>query len=98
MTDLLLDEDGDLKIVDGDFVIGESTAQHQNLLLIADKGEFKESPMRGVGVLRYLEDGTPDNLAREIRTEFTIDGMKVNQIKRLNNGNIEVDANYSDLT
>lgn len=94
MTDFLLDDNFDLLIVDGDLVIGESTAQHQKILILADKGEFKDVPMRGVGALKYLEDHSPDNLAREIRQEFSADGMKVNKIQIAPDLNIQVDANY----
>jgi hypothetical protein len=94
--DILLTETMDLLIVDGDFVLGESTAQHQKILILSDKGEYKENPMRGVGARRYLEDSKPDNLAREIRQEFVADGMKVNAIKIGLNGTIEVDAYYSE--
>jgi hypothetical protein len=94
MTDFLLDDNFDLLIIDGDLVVGESSAQHQRILLLADKGEFKDAPMRGVGSLRYLEDHTPDNLAREIRTEFAADGMTVNKIQIASDLTIQVDANY----
>jgi len=94
MKDFLVDEEFDLQINDGDFVVGESTAQHQKVLIIADKGEFKEVPMRGVGARRYIEDHTPDNLAREIRTEFAADGMTVNKIQIASDLTIQVDANY----
>lgn len=94
MNDFLVDDDFDLQIKDGDFVASESTAQHQKILILADKGEFKEVPMRGVGARRYLEDHTPDNLAREIRTEFAADGMKVNKIQIASDLTIQVDANY----
>lgn len=94
--DLLLTPAFDLHIVNGDFVIGESTAQHQKLLILADKSEFKEVPMRGVGAKRYLENDKPDNLAREIRLEFTADGMNVNAIKISDALEIQVEANYND--
>ncbi|GIZ10290.1 hypothetical protein [Flavobacterium sp. UMI-01] len=94
MGDLLLDDNLDLKIENGDFVVGESTAQHQKLLILADKTEFKEVPMRGVGARRFLEDSDPSNLAREIRTEFTTDGMTVNKIQIADDLTIQVDANY----
>lgn len=92
--DILLNDDFDLQLVAGDFVVGESTAQHQKLLILSDKGEFKEIPMRGVGSRRYLEDDTPDNLAREIRTEFAADGMTVNKIQIAADLTIQVGANY----
>lgn len=93
MTDLLLDDTLDLQIVNGDFVIGESTAQNQKLLILSDKGTFKENPMRCVGARRHLEAGDLDGLAPEITQEFSLDGMTVNTIK-MNNGIIEVDAFY----
>ncbi len=94
MRDFLLDDNFDLLIVDGDLVVGDSTSQHQKILILADKGEFKDVPMRGVGALKYLEDHSPDNLAREIRLEFSADGMKVNKIQIAPDLNIQVDANY----
>jgi hypothetical protein len=92
--DILLTENLDLMFAEGDFVIGESTAQHQKILILSEKGEFKAVPMRGVGTRRFLEDDTPDNLAREIRTEFTADGMEVTKIKIAADLTIQVDANY----
>jgi hypothetical protein len=89
MTDFLLDDEFDLL---GE--VGESTAQHQKILILADKCEFKDVPMRGVGARRYLEDHAPDNLAREIRQEFSADGMTVNKIQIASDLNIQVDANY----
>jgi len=94
MTDFLLDDDLDLIIKDGDLSLGESTAQHQKTLILADKGDFKEVPMRGVGAHRFLEDHAPDSLAREIRTEFSADGMTVNKIQIASDLTIQVDANY----
>jgi len=91
-NDLIL-EDYDLQIKNGDFVVGESTRQHQNLLLLADKGEFKQFPTIGVGILRYLEDYNGDNLAREIRTEFNRDGMTVREIK-FTGSKIDITATY----
>lgn len=95
MNDFLLDDNLDLLISDdGDLVVGESSAQHQKTLILADKTEFKEVPMRGVGVRRYLEDSDPSNLAREIRTEFAADGMIVNKIQIAADLTLQVDANY----
>jgi hypothetical protein len=94
MTDILLDSTLDLQIIDGDFVIGESTVQNQKLLIFSDKGTFKENPMRGVGTRRYLEDENTDALAREIRQEFSLDGMTVNKIVIKEDSTIEIDAFY----
>lgn len=54
--DILLDETGDLAIKNGDLVIGESTLQHQRILLLATKGGFKQHPTTGVDIQSYLLD------------------------------------------
>lgn len=79
--DILMDETGDVACVNGDFVTGDGTLQHQNDLLLAEKGEYKESPMVGVGIMTYLLDEDKTSAFREIRREFTNDGMKVDSIK-----------------
>lgn len=94
MKDFLLDDDFDLQISNGDLFCGESTAQHQKTLILSAKTEFKEVPMRGVDAQKYLEEHTPDNLAREIRTEYAADGMTVNKIQIASDLSIQVDANY----
>ncbi len=91
--DILLTDTGDIAIVNGDFVISESSAQHQRLLLLANKCDYKENPMRGVGTKRYLETSDSNAFAREIRQEFTLDGMEVTSIT-INAETITVDATY----
>ena len=93
-TDILLDDKLDLRIENGDFVVDESTYQHQQLLLMMEKGELKNFPTTGVASKRYLESGNPSNYAREIRQEFIADGMKVNEINISENLEITVEANY----
>jgi hypothetical protein len=91
--DILLDETGDLAVKDGDFVIGDSTIQHQQLLLMSQKGEWKEKPMVGVGIENYLNDDTTNDMMNEISDQFEKDGMK---IKSINSANSEllIDASY----
>ena len=93
-TDILLDQDGHIRIENGDFVIGDSTQQHQKHLLMAMPGDYKQSPLVGVGVAEQLDDENPDDLLRAIRTTFVQDGMTVKNLSIASNGNIEVDANY----
>ena len=93
MKDILLNTDLDLLIANGDLVVGESTSQHQKLLLISAKGDFKENPTIAVGAGGYLKDDDETGLMAEIKKEFEKDGMKVDEIN-IKNGNIEVHANY----
>ena len=46
MDDFLLDNDNDVIIKNGDFVIGDATLQHQNHILLAQKGEFKNGKFK----------------------------------------------------
>ena len=92
--DILLDENFDLQIANGDLVVGESTYQHQKILLFADKGQFKQNPTIGVGSRRYLETSKPDEFAREIRLEFYGDGMDVKTVSIDDNLEIKIDAEY----
>ena len=94
MKGILLNDDLTFKITNGSLTIGDTTAQNQKILILANKGEFKLKPMRGVGAARYLENSDSGDLAREIRTEFFADGMTVNNIKINANKEIEIDANY----
>ena len=91
---ILLDDNSDLLIREKSIVIGNAVAQNQKNLILIEKTELKFAPMRGVGAKRFLEDYSPDNLAREIRQEFTIDGMTVKSVKMNTNGIINVDAAY----
>lgn len=93
VTDILIDSNNyDLQIVAGDFKVGDSTTQHQQLILVAAKGDFKLSPLVGVDAFKHLHDHS-NTLARDARVEFIKDGMQVRAINNLK-GNITVDANY----
>ena len=92
--DLLLDENLDLACVNGDFVFGESSKQHQELLLIAQKGEFKEFPLVGVGISDFLnEDADTSELIQIISKEFSVDGMNVTDVI-INGDQIKINAEY----
>jgi hypothetical protein len=81
------------KIVSG-ITIADATYQNQSLLLLTQKGEWKEKPLVGVGLNNYLlDDGSTDELFREVASQFTADGMRVLSVA-LQDGKLYVDANY----
>lgn len=92
MHDLLLTGELDLDVSNGDFSQGETTAQHQKLLLLAHPGDFMQHPDSGVGIESYLNDER-DNMMTDIRSQFEIDGMKVNSLA-MNGSEIQIDAAY----
>ena len=95
MKGILLNDNLTIRVNNGRMLIGDTTQQNQQMLLMAEKGDFKYRPMRGVGARRYLETSLVDELAREIRTEFIADGMKVQKINiNATNGKIVIEASY----
>jgi|TARA_R110000823_G_scaffold309594_2_gene433958 hypothetical protein len=94
MQDFLRGEDGDILIRNGDFVIGESSLQHQEDILVAHKGEFKEYPEIGVGIDNELLNENPRQVLSQIRANFEYDGMRVKSLEVAANGNIVIDADY----
>jgi hypothetical protein len=79
--DILLDGDFDLAFVDGDFAIGESTRQHQNLILVSEPGEWREFPTCGVGMQSKLLGDNPGEVVSIIKRQFEQDGMTVLQVR-----------------
>jgi hypothetical protein len=79
--DLLLDSDFDLLIADGDLSLGESTRQHQQLIMLSEPGEWREFPTVGVGIRSKLLGDNPGEVVSEIKRQFEGDGMKVLQVQ-----------------
>ena len=90
VTDIKLDEDGDLLIEDGDFVLHESDEAHIEHILISNKGTWRQFPAIGVGLRSFLSGPLTrvikNGLAKLIRVNLTFDGFK---IRKLNVDNIE---------
>jgi hypothetical protein len=97
MNDIALTEGSqldDMQTNNGDFIIVESTAEHQRQLLLNDKGEFKENPTTCVGVYNYLDDEGLQELSRDVTVVYAEDGMTVNSVQLAPDGTLDIDANY----
>lgn len=93
-NDILLDDNYDIRIENGDLVVGESTRQHQKLILLAEKGENREFPTHGVGLASWLNDDLQfGDLRSAVKREFERDGMRVLGIKG-SGFDLNVDAAY----
>jgi len=96
MTDILTDVVGDIEILNGDFVCGYSNFQHQEHLLLAQKGDLKEYPGVGVGIENYINGTDIDDFLSEVKSEFIKDGMTVNKLDFDEaTGDLNYDANYT---
>lgn len=93
MKDLFLNSGHELEIVNGDFAVDVSDVQHQDMLLMTTKGEWKESPTLGVGALGFLKDEDAFGLLATVKAQFETDGMSVRNMEFLD-GNLQIDAVY----
>jgi hypothetical protein len=96
MKDLLLNEDLDLDFHAGDLTTGYSDLQHQQLLLVNNRGNVKEFPVVGIDAFSYLQDNDTSALLREIRKQFSADGMQVKTIDIKDTGQLNIDATYGN--
>lgn len=95
--DILHTPSGDLVFKDGDFAVGKSDAQHVQDIVLANQGEFKQSPLVGVGILNYLNAPVDASgftkLRKNIRLQLQADGYtiaKVDLAKDLKTFNVDV--------
>jgi hypothetical protein len=94
MTDIFLNKTGDLDIQNGDIAIGYSDNQHQEHILLANKGDYKEFPELGVGINNMLNEDDFLPFLIEAKKNLQYDGMKINNIKFEENGNLNIDGYY----
>lgn len=93
MNDFILNSDYEMIIENGDFKVGDATAQNQKLIMLAQKGEVKQTPLTGVGIADWLKGEKQSGLKSEIRQQLKADGMNVKKID-INNNTINIDAAY----
>jgi len=96
MIDIILDDNMDLTIVNGDFVVDDSEEQVQQLILVASQGAFRESPLTGIGIIKYVKSSFTvdkvDALRQKIRLQLQYDGYTAVQTQINSFTDIEIDA------
>lgn len=77
-TDYALDDDLDLKFVDGDFAIVESDPQHVEAIVLLHQGELREFPNLGFGASRFIKASEVDatRFKSELKTALKLDGYR----------------------
>ena len=95
-TDILFDPiTGNILIQNGELVVGDSTDQHTNDLIVSDKAWYKHAPQRGVGVRNYINDvNNLPGLTVAIRSELQADGQDVKSVVIQQTGNVQIDTHY----
>ena len=88
--DFLLDDDNDLIIQNGDFVISDATQQHAQAIVESYYGHFKQYPELGAGARLYMNSsGNLQELERRIRQQLEGDSFRVDKII-FNQNSIEI--------
>lgn len=78
--DFLLDEDGDLLIQNGDFVVGPSDVQHVEDIIQSFLGEWKQFPFVGVGLLQYIKSEDGQKAVTSIKEQLQADGYSLTSV------------------
>jgi hypothetical protein len=88
VKDIILDDNNDLIISNGDFVIQDSDSQHIGLIIDSWIGHWKQYPLCGVGVDNYVKSsGQQLALKRAISVQLEPDGLV----------NVNVTSNSSEI-
>lgn len=72
--DILVSQQNEIIIENGDFVIGASDTQHVDHIVTATKGEYKMTPQLGFGVIEYIKSQTSKSrFKRDLREQLKYD-------------------------
>lgn len=81
VKDIMLDDDYDLLIAGGDFVVNESDQQSIILIMNTYVGAWKQFPTCGLGISQYrASSGQAQILKRNIAVQLAADGFTVNDV------------------
>lgn len=84
MQDFLVDENNDLKIQNGDFVVGFSDFDHIIDIIDFNQGDLVEYPQIGVGIINYLNSsGKQQELNRRVRLMMEADKWSPKTIEQV---------------
>ncbi len=84
--DLLLNDENDIQIANGDFVIGESLTQEVALILRSSQGEWKSDPLTGANLIQLINSNVDEiSLRKRVKLHLQRDNKDYNEIKELIN-------------
>lgn len=93
MKDFQLDDNHDLKIATGDFVIEDSTDQNVERIFRITPGEIKEHLETGVAIDRAISGNIDRFLDRTIRVQMASDRYAIDKLI-INEKGISITGNY----
>jgi len=74
--DMLIDDDFDLIIVNGDLSVGHSDNQHIQFIALSNPGEWKQTPVIGVAIGKYLKgpSNQVQHFVKNLKQQLKLDG------------------------
>lgn len=97
-NDILLEDNGDFKVSNGDFVVDYSDDQHIDLIVRSNPGDIKDHPLLGIGIDKYLNSpfsqGIQQRIMRDVRLHLQSDNAK--NISVMFNDKLKIEATYED--
>ena len=98
MTDLIFTDD--ILIENGDFVLNEAKYQAIEHHFKAEKGQYYQWPLTGIGGMKYLNgEIDPVQLKKDINNDLTDDiftNVQINIVKDRDNNIISIDADEKE--
>ncbi len=83
-TDILLNENDDFNIIDGDFVIGESILQEVGIILRLNSGDLKSDPILAPNLVQLVNSvENKQEFEERARIHLKRDNKSYNEIKEL---------------
>lgn len=83
-TDILLDANDDIIIVDGDFVIDESVLQEVGIILRLNSGDLKSDPVLAPNLIQLVNSKeNSQEFEDRVRIHLKRDNKNYNEIKEL---------------
>ena len=83
-TDILLNENDDFNIIDGDFVIGESILQEVGIILRLNSGDLKSDPVLAPSLVQLVNSAeNRQEFEERVRIHLKRDNKNYNEIKGL---------------
>lgn len=93
MKDILINENYDVSIENGDFKVGNSENQQVEMILFSKQGEWKTSPELGCDIERAKNGSISRFLDRKIRVQLDSDGFEVEKLNITTEG-IQLNGKY----
>ena len=92
MKDIILESNTYIpEFQNGDFKVGDSDFQTEELLCILNKGNLLQFPRIGVGIKKYMEsNANTAEISRAIRETFKQDNLNIETITYYKDGTINI--------